>query len=136
MQVGGAKRPSCSLLKAMMTHRCGLQSVYILRDATSAGAVQEQEQSGEQSRMRTLGTAELLRQMPVLQRLLGRLMDCRPTGAAAQDPVVQVHCHSQSFSRTVPRLIIASYDIDLQFPVLMKSSSPGLCAGVIKRCRA
>lgn len=40
--------------------------------------------------MRMLGSAELLRQLPVLQRLLGRLVDCRPTGAAGQDPVVQV----------------------------------------------
>ncbi|BDA41120.1 probable clathrin assembly protein At2g01600 at N-terminal half [Coccomyxa sp. Obi] len=50
---------------------------------------QEQEQGGEQSRMRTLGSEELLRQLPVLQRLLGRLVDCRPTGAASLDPVVQ-----------------------------------------------
>ncbi|EIE26322.1 hypothetical protein COCSUDRAFT_58860 [Coccomyxa subellipsoidea C-169] len=51
--------------------------------------LEEQEQGGEQSRMRTLGSAELLRQLPVLQRLLGRLVDCRPTGAASLDPVVQ-----------------------------------------------
>ncbi len=57
-----------------------------------AGHAQEQEQGGEQSRMRTLGSAELLRQLPVLQRLLGRLVDCRPTGAASLDPVVQVRC--------------------------------------------
>ncbi len=41
--------------------------------------------------MRTLGSEELLRQLPVLQRLLGRLVECRPTGAASLDPVVQVH---------------------------------------------
>lgn len=57
-----------------------------------SGNAQEQEQGGEQSRMRMLGSAELLRQLPVLQRLLGRLVDCRPTGAAGQDPVVQVRC--------------------------------------------
>lgn len=40
--------------------------------------------------MRTLGGEELLRQLPVLQRLLSRLVDCKPTGGAAQDHVVQV----------------------------------------------
>jgi hypothetical protein len=40
--------------------------------------------------MRGLGAEELLAQLPVLQRLLGRLVDCRPNGAAAQDHVVQV----------------------------------------------
>ena len=51
---------------------------------------QEQEVGGAQSRMRGLGAEELLAQLPVLQRLLGRLVDCRPNGAAAQDHVVQV----------------------------------------------
>lgn len=53
--------------------------------------VQEQEHSGEQSRMRQLPAAELLVQMPFLQKLLQRLLDCKPTGAASHDTVVQVN---------------------------------------------
>lgn len=53
--------------------------------------MQEQEHSGEQSRMRQLPAAELLVQMPFLQKLLQRLLDCKPTGAASHDAVVQVH---------------------------------------------
>ncbi|CAL5227469.1 g10446 [Coccomyxa viridis] len=50
---------------------------------------QEQEHAGEQSRMRALTTELLLQQLPMLQRLMNRLIDCRPTGAASQDHVVQ-----------------------------------------------
>ena len=39
--------------------------------------------------MRTLSSDQLLKQLPVLQRLQQRLMDCKPSGAAARDPVVQ-----------------------------------------------
>lgn len=43
--------------------------------------------------MRALTTELLLQQLPMLQRLMNRLIDCRPTGAASQDHVVQVrHC--------------------------------------------
>ena len=52
--------------------------------------MQEQEHSGEQSRMRQLPSSELLVQMPFLQKLLQRLLDCKPTGAASHDAVVQV----------------------------------------------
>lgn len=51
--------------------------------------VQEQEHSGEQSRLRQLPAQELLFQMPFLQKLLRRLLDCKPTGAASHDAVVQ-----------------------------------------------
>lgn len=50
---------------------------------------QEQEHSGEQSKLRQLPSPELLFQMPFLQKLLQRLLDCRPTGAASHDAVVQ-----------------------------------------------
>jgi len=39
--------------------------------------------------MRTLSGEQLLKQLPVLQRLQQRLMDCKPGGAAAHDMVVQ-----------------------------------------------
>lgn len=52
--------------------------------------LQEQEHSGEQSRMRQLPASELLVQMPFLQKLLQRLLDCKPTGSASHDAVVQV----------------------------------------------
>ncbi|KAA6422373.1 MAG: clathrin assembly factor [Trebouxia sp. A1-2] len=48
---------------------------------------QEQEHSGEQSRLRQLPAQELLFQMPFLQKLLRRLLDCKPTGAASHDAV-------------------------------------------------
>lgn len=41
--------------------------------------------------MRALTTEALLQQLPMLQRLMNRLVDCRPTGAACQDHVVQVN---------------------------------------------
>ncbi|KAK9841579.1 hypothetical protein WJX74_008216 [Apatococcus lobatus] len=50
---------------------------------------QEQEQSGEASRMRTLSGKDLLIQLPYLQRLLQRLVDCRPGGPCLHDEVVQ-----------------------------------------------
>ena len=40
--------------------------------------------------MRQLPAAELLVQMPFLQKLLQRLLDCKPTGSASHDAVVQV----------------------------------------------
>ncbi|KAK9813333.1 hypothetical protein WJX73_000925 [Symbiochloris irregularis] len=45
-------------------------------------------QEGE-SKMRTLGGKEMLSQLPLLQHLLQRLVDCKPTGQATHDPVVQ-----------------------------------------------
>jgi len=56
---------------------------------SSIAVVQEQEHSGEQSRLRQLPAQELLFQMPFLQKLLRRLLDCKPTGAASHDAVVQ-----------------------------------------------
>lgn len=49
----------------------------------------QEMESGESSRMRTLAGEQLLKQLPTLQRLQQRLMDCKPSGAAAHDPVVQ-----------------------------------------------
>ena len=66
--------------------REGLQS---LLDVTALTVLQEQEHSGEQSRLRQLPAQELLFQMPFLQKLLQRLLDCKPTGAASHDAVVQ-----------------------------------------------
>ena len=40
--------------------------------------------------MRTLGGKEMLTQLPLLQHLLQRLVDCKPSGQATHDPVVQV----------------------------------------------
>lgn len=56
---------------------------------TTFSVVQEQEHSGEQSKLRQLPSQELLAQMPYLQKLLQRLLDCKPTGAASHDAVVQ-----------------------------------------------
>ena len=47
--------------------------------------VQEQE-----SRLRSLGGKEMLTQLPILQHLMQRLVDCKPSGQATHDPVVQV----------------------------------------------
>ncbi len=69
---------------------CGARDWQVGGKYWFSGITQEQEQGGEQSRMRTLGSEELLRQLPVLQRLLGRLVECRPTGSASLDPVIQV----------------------------------------------
>ncbi len=55
---------------------------------------QEQEHSGEQSRLRQLPAQELLTQMPFLQKLLRRLLDCKPTGAASHDAVVQASTYN------------------------------------------
>ena len=59
-----------------------------------SAADQEQEHSGEQSKLRQLQSQELLFQMPFLQKLLQRLLDCKPTGAASHDTVVQVGLYS------------------------------------------
>ena len=56
--------------------------------------VQEQEHSGEQSRLRQLPAQELLTQMPFLQKLLRCLLDCKPTGVASHDAVVQASTHN------------------------------------------
>lgn len=47
-----------------------------------------QEAPGQESRMRGLGPRDLLLQLPHLQRLQRRLLDCTPHGAAMHDPVV------------------------------------------------
>lgn len=60
--------------------------------------VQEQEHSGEQSRLRQLPAQELLFQMPFLQKLLRRLLDCKPTGAASHDAVVQASTDSMNLA--------------------------------------
>lgn len=40
--------------------------------------------------MRALNSKDLLFQIPYLQHLLNKLMDCKPTGVAVRDGVVQV----------------------------------------------
>jgi hypothetical protein len=50
----------------------------------------EQEAPGSESRMRSLGARDLLYQLPHLQRLQRRQLDCVPRGAAMNDPVVLV----------------------------------------------
>ena len=50
----------------------------------------EQEAPGVESRLRTLSPRDLLYQLPHLQRLQRRLLDCVPRGAATHDPVVLV----------------------------------------------
>ena len=52
--------------------------------------LQEAEEPGAESRLRNLPPPELLTQLPVMQRLMQRLMDCLPKGAAARDWVVQM----------------------------------------------
>ncbi len=49
-----------------------------------------QEAPGQESRMRGLSPRDLLLQLPHLQRLQRRLLDCTPHGAATHDPVVLV----------------------------------------------
>lgn len=51
---------------------------------------QEAEEPGAESRLRNLPPKDLLEQLPVMQRLMQRLMDCMPKGAAARDWVVQM----------------------------------------------
>ncbi len=66
--------------------------------------LQEQEHSGEPSRMRSLNSTDLLFQLPFLQKLLERLIDCKPGGVAAKDPVVQV---STGTGKRLPRFVFA-----------------------------
>ena len=54
--------------------------------------------------MRALTTELLLQQLPMLQRLMNRLVDCKPTGAACQDHVVQV---SLRFFHELPGMRLA-----------------------------
>ena len=65
-------------------------TILTLRSTDLRQCLQEQEHSGEQSKMRQLPASELLVQMPFLQKLLQRLLDCKPTGAASRDAVVPV----------------------------------------------
>ncbi len=53
---------------------------------TGMQIIQEAEEPGTESRLRNLPPAEL----PVMQRLMDRLIDCLPRGAAARDWVVQM----------------------------------------------
>ena len=46
------------------------------------------ESTGKESKMRTLSPKDLLQQLPYLQRLQRRLVDCLPRGQAARDDVV------------------------------------------------
>ena len=48
----------------------------------------ELEAAGKESKFRTLGPKDLLAQMPYLQRMQRRLVDCVPRGQAARDEVV------------------------------------------------
>lgn len=50
----------------------------------------EQEDSSGESRLRRLAPKDLLFQLPKLQKLLVRLTDCMPRGAAAKDDIVQL----------------------------------------------
>lgn len=61
-----------------------------MSDTVIQWPAQEQEQGGRDSRLRGLSGEALLSQMPLLQHLLSRLIDCRPTGGAVHDPVVHV----------------------------------------------
>ena len=58
---------------------------------------QEQERPGDASKLRSMPAAQLLSQLPHLQRLLQRLLDCKPAGAASHDIVVQVRCQRSCF---------------------------------------
>lgn len=51
--------------------------------------MQGKDNVGETSSLRDLSADELLRQLPTLQKLQERMMDCKPAGAAKADPVVQ-----------------------------------------------
>lgn len=53
------------------------------------GVWQGKDNAGEVFSLRDLSGEELLRQLPVLQKLQQRMMDCKPGGAAKSDPVVQ-----------------------------------------------
>jgi hypothetical protein len=58
--------------------------------SVAPGHVQEPDGSAPaESKMRNLPPAELLAQLPPLQKLLERLMDCLPRGVAARHFVVQ-----------------------------------------------
>jgi len=57
---------------------------------TGMQIIQEAEEPGTESRLRNLPPADLLTQLPVMQRLMDRLIDCLPRGAAARDWVVQM----------------------------------------------
>ncbi len=52
----------------------------------------EQEGQGSESRMRSLPPKDLLFQLPHLQRIQRRLLDCVPRGPAARDAIVLVSC--------------------------------------------
>ncbi len=84
--------------------------------------MQEAEEPGTESRLRNLPPADLLTQLPVMQRLMDRLIDCLPRGAAARDWVVQMAlltvakesfqvCHTSAPEQTV-------YPMELERPVL------------------
>ena len=64
----------------------------------------EQEAPGVESRMRSLPARDLLFQLPYLQRLQRRLLDCVPRGAAMHDPVVLVSCTVQQESTPGARI--------------------------------
>lgn len=51
--------------------------------------VVDQDSAGQDSRFRTLNAKDLLFQLPVLQKLLQKLLDCMPRGAAGADIVVE-----------------------------------------------
>ena len=55
-----------------------------------ANHLQDAEEVGAESQMRSLPAADLLQHLPVMQKLMERLMDCLPKGAAANDWVVQM----------------------------------------------
>ena len=57
------------------------------------------EAPGTQSRLRALAPSDLLRQLPYLQRLQRRLVDCVPRGQAMRDDVVLVSCLHLSSNR-------------------------------------
>lgn len=64
-----------------------------LETFTAIGWNVDLETPGSDSRLRSLSATDLLQQLPHLQRLQRRLVDCLPKGQAARDPVVLVSRH-------------------------------------------
>lgn len=75
------------------------------------------EKSGEASRLKGLSTKDLLQQLPYLQRLQRRLVDCVPRGQAMRDDVVLV-CFFENI------IVIGTYDCPLSpiHPIIMTHS--------------
>lgn len=84
--------PSCAwLLAVLLNIALGLMhACTTYHQAQTSVSTQEPDGSAPaESKMRNLPPAELLAQLPPLQKLLERLMDCLPRGLAARHFVVQ-----------------------------------------------